>query len=491
MGLGLAAMATADDDSFGQLRTIMMQESAVAGEGAGLGIGMLLAGAGPSWRSATADEIAAQEMLSYAHSTRHDKVTRGVSMGLALMMYGQEEHATPLIEQMVRDSNYIIRYGAMFAVGMAFCGTANNGAVRRLLHIAVSDVSDDVRRAAVINLGFVMVNKPHKVPVVVSLLAKSYNPHVRYGAAMAVGIACAGSGSAEALRLLEPLCDDVESYVRQGALLGMAMVLQQVAEARNVAAKKLREKCLGIIEGKHHAMMEKMGAIMAVGILDAGGRNSVISLRSRAGFVKMPAVIGVALWLQYWYWYPLMHMLSLSMNATAVIGVNKDMKIPKGFQVTCEAPPSWFAYPEMMSELVEEKKERVKTVELSTTAKAKAKARAKKRAEEEAEKASGGDGADADMSGEGGESKGEGEEKGDGDAAAESDKKGEGAEKAAEAKKVANPGPFVIDSPARVTHLQQQYVTFEPLGRWVPVRQVSFFRLAEAPACIFPWVCRQ
>jgi len=35
---------------------------------------------------------------------------------------------------------------------------------------------------------------PEQCPSVVSLLAESYNPHVRYGAAMALGIACAGTG---------------------------------------------------------------------------------------------------------------------------------------------------------------------------------------------------------------------------------------------------------------------------------------------------------
>ena len=35
---------------------------------------------------------------------------------------------------------------------------------------------------------------PEQCPRVVSLLAESYNPHVRYGSTMAVGIACAGTG---------------------------------------------------------------------------------------------------------------------------------------------------------------------------------------------------------------------------------------------------------------------------------------------------------
>jgi len=42
------------------------------------------------------------------------------------------------------------RYGGMFTIALAYCATANNSAIRRLLHVAVSDVSDDVRRAAVL-----------------------------------------------------------------------------------------------------------------------------------------------------------------------------------------------------------------------------------------------------------------------------------------------------------------------------------------------------
>ena len=51
--------------------------------------------------------------------------------------------------------------------------------IGKLLHVAVSDVSDDVRRAAVTCLGFLLFRTPDVVPQLVSLLAESFNPHVR------------------------------------------------------------------------------------------------------------------------------------------------------------------------------------------------------------------------------------------------------------------------------------------------------------------------
>lgn len=70
-----------------------------------------------------------------------------------------------------------------------------------------------------------------QTPRIVSLLSESYNPHVRYGAALAVGISCAGTGLSEAISLLEPLTSDVVDFVRQGALIAMAMVMVQTSEA--------------------------------------------------------------------------------------------------------------------------------------------------------------------------------------------------------------------------------------------------------------------
>lgn len=42
-----------------------------------------------------------------------------------MLMLGKEENADGLIEQMVRSKDSIIRYGAMFGIGLAYCGTNN------------------------------------------------------------------------------------------------------------------------------------------------------------------------------------------------------------------------------------------------------------------------------------------------------------------------------------------------------------------------------
>ena len=78
----------------------------------------------------------------------------------------------------------------MFVIGMAYRGTANNSMIQKLLHFAVSDVSDDVRRAAVINLGFLLLSVPDQCPPIVALLSESYNAHVRYGGCPLPSTAC-------------------------------------------------------------------------------------------------------------------------------------------------------------------------------------------------------------------------------------------------------------------------------------------------------------
>jgi 26S proteasome regulatory subunit N2 len=47
-------------------------------------------------------------------------------------------------------------------------------------------------------------------------------------------------------------------------------------------------------------LTRSMGAIMASGLLDAGGRNATMGLKSRSGYFRRTAVVGLAVFVQYW-----------------------------------------------------------------------------------------------------------------------------------------------------------------------------------------------
>ncbi|GFR48946.1 hypothetical protein Agub_g10960, partial [Astrephomene gubernaculifera] len=450
LGLGLAALGTDDEEAVEDVKNVLYSDSAVAGEAAGLALGLLCCGSG--------GERVTAEALAYAHDTQHEKIIRGIALGLALMQYGREEAAEPLIEQMTRDADPIIRYGGMYVIGMAYRGTDNNGAVQKLLSFAVSDVADDVRRAAVLCLGFVLMNVPQQCPRIVALLAESFNPHVRYGAAMAVGLACGGTGLREAVGLLEPMLSDPVDFVRQGALIAMALVLMQQPEARVAPFRKRLDKFIG---EKHEEVMCKMGAIIAAGLLDAGGRNATLGLRSRSGYFRRTSVVGLAMFTQYWYWYPLLYFVSLAFQPSALIALNSDLKMPK-MTFACNCKPSTFAYPPPLTAEVKETKSKVPTAILSTTAKA-AERQRKKAAEKE--KAAGGAApGDAEAGKAAAESKpAEGGDKMDTDDAA--------AATAAAKKEPAEPSTHTLENPARVVPGQVRFVALPASGRWLPLRR--------------------
>lgn len=340
LGLGLATMASwdggdAENDYYEELKNTLVMDSAIASEAAGLGMGMVALGSGSS--------KVCEEMIAYARETEHEKITRGLAIGVALVCYGREDDATDTIKTMMEDKNPILRYGGMYAVALAYCGTADNKAIRLLLHSAVSDVDDDVRRAAVIALGFVLFRHAKMLPHIVGLLAESCHAHVRYGAAMAIGIACMGTGMPVAVNMLEKLTSDASDFVRQGALIGLSMVLMHHTEKRSPKSSEMRKTFEATWSAKLEDVITRFGAVVASGVMDTGGRNGVIALTSATGHPRMSAIVGLAIFTQFWYWYPLVHFIGLSIKPAALICLNRDLKMPK-LKVQCNADEELFAY---------------------------------------------------------------------------------------------------------------------------------------------------
>merc|ERR1719320_1432454 len=369
---------------------------------------------------------------------KSEKVIRGACVGLALCFFAQEELADEFILEAKVHRDFHVRYGACYAIGMAYACTASNRALRWLLDMAVSDVSDDVRRAATSNIGFVFANKPDQVPGLLRLLAKSFNPYVRYGSACAIAIACASTANKQAAKLLKLLSKDNVEYVRQGAHIATGILYMQRNETECPEVKEVLEEFMKVISNKRRSdKMARMGAILGSGLLDAGGRNLCISMVTPTGQKRMKAILGMVLFWQHWEWYPLIPMVSLCFKPTVTIGLDEDLEMPK-VELHCDCKPSRFAYPEKMKEEKAKKKKILKKAELSISAKAKA-----RQAKKQKEKAL----ADGDATMEDVDLKDKDEVK--------EDKKDE-----------PEPESYTVDLPCRVTRSQQDFVSLVPDSRY-------------------------
>ena len=107
-------MSTGRADLYEALKTNLFQDDAITGEAAAVAMGLVMLGSG--------DKKAIEDMVTYAHETQHEKILRGLAIGLALVMFGRLEEADPLILQLIDDKDPIMRRCAMYTIAMAFCG---------------------------------------------------------------------------------------------------------------------------------------------------------------------------------------------------------------------------------------------------------------------------------------------------------------------------------------------------------------------------------
>uniref|UniRef100_A0A915N686 26S proteasome non-ATPase regulatory subunit 1 n=1 Tax=Meloidogyne javanica TaxID=6303 RepID=A0A915N686_MELJA len=376
LGLGLAALGTRSVKIYEHLRECLYsQNEAVSGEGAGIAMGLVLAG--------SMNQSAFDEMRSYILDTQHDKIQRGLRTGIAMLAYGMLEKAEPWIEILESfHSESIMRQTAVCMIAMAYAGSGNAEVVKRLLEKVAADPSSDVKRFATIAIGFVLSGNPELCLSHTGMLFEHFNGHIRYGAAIALGIACAGSGYKESVSRLEPLLQAKENFVRQGALIALSFVLIQHTESTCSNVVEFRKTITKTITEKSEDTITKFGAIVAQGILDAGGRNVTLSLHNRDGQPDMPSVLGTFVFLQHWYWHSLTHFISLAFQPTCLIGLNKGLKMPK-IVFRCNTKASYFAYPPPLEDKKKVEVEKVEVAVLSTTNKKKG---GEKKKEQEPEK---------------------------------------------------------------------------------------------------------
>ncbi|KAI3404057.2 RPN2 [Candida oxycetoniae] len=462
LGAGVAGMGSKSEELYESLKVVLYSDSAISSQAAAYGMGLVKLGSG--------DEAATHDMLTYALETQHENIIRALSIGIALLQYGRESKASYIIDDLMSQESSILRYGGAFTIGLAFAGTASETAIKKLLHYAVSDPSDDVRRASVLNLGFVLIRDYTAAPQLVSLLSQSHNPHVRYGTALALGISCVGRAYAPAIEVIESLTKDPVDFVRQGAMMATAMILIEQNEFIYPKVKEFTTQYADTIKNKHEDALAKFGATLAQGIIDAGGRNVTINVENAStSTLNTRAIVGLAIFVQSWYWFPLAHFLSLSFTPTSIIGVRgEDLKIPK-FELNCHTNPEYFQYPPKVEESKEKQPDKLATAVLSTTVKAKNRAKKKQSKKDE-------DKMDIDKEKKKEENK-PNEEKKTGDKKIDKDESKDDKKESLHQQSQQpvtvryTKTPYKIENLSRVLPQQAPYVSFIKDDRFIPVRK--------------------
>jgi 26S proteasome regulatory subunit N2 len=316
LGLGLIKLGSHDEEAYQLVQGVLNDQDPVAGEAAAYAAGLIMLGRGPS------DEF--HRLMEIAAENKHEKITRGTAMGMAFMMYGRESEADATFAALVKDRIPLLRECAAWMFALAYVGTASNVALKSLLNLAIADVNPDVRRAAVIAIGFVLSKNPKEIPSILNLMAKSYNPHVRNGAALAIGIACAGTGMQEAIDIVKPLLEDTDKFVRQSATIGMGMLLQQQADNSLPYCKDFRA-FLRKRMTKRTNEVDFFGIALGYGLLNAGGRNVVVSCNSLGGENSILSTVGLAMFCNYFYSFHFTLTITLAFHPMGLIGLDENL----------------------------------------------------------------------------------------------------------------------------------------------------------------------
>ena len=337
LSLGLITLGSQDFKYYNQALKVIKENQPESGEAAGYAMGMIMLGIGDTEvydQETMVKKSVTEELFKIADTTENDSVISGAGMGLALMYYGLEQQAETIITKLLASPKPLLRESAAWITALAYIGKSSSVAIERLISMANLDPNPNVKRTAAIGIGFIMSKDPASIPEKVIDLTRSDHPYVRNGAALALGIACAGTGISEVISILNPLLQDPEDIVKQSARISIAMVLQQTDETQTY--KDFKNDINQLFTNPQDDE-EIFNACLAYGILIAGGCNTVISCNSLRGENNVLSTIGIALFCSYIYRPTNALMLLLALHPTVIIGLDKDLNIPN-WQVSSKEP---------------------------------------------------------------------------------------------------------------------------------------------------------
>lgn len=91
-------------------------------------------------------------------------------------------------------------------------------------------------------------------------------------------------------------------------------------------------------------VLRRQGALLGAGLLDAGGRNLMLQLRSPLHCMRREATVCCVIATQMWEWYPLFHLIAKALTPSALFAVDLSLAPPASFSLCCKTDPALFDY---------------------------------------------------------------------------------------------------------------------------------------------------
>jgi len=316
LGLGCQYVNSSNSNtSIDRIKHLLYLDSATIGESSGICLGMI--------KYQSKDESLLLELRDYLRETQHEKIQRGLAIGIGLI---GSNSSSSSYNDMIKSEISIERYAGVLGLGVGNSNSSSsqntNTTLQSLLHTIVSDSDDDVRRIATICVGLVLRNQIDHLLITMKLLIDSYNPSVRYGACIALSVGVISNRDTihmkEILSLLEKTLSDSVDFVRQGAFIAIGIVCQLGCDENSL---RLRQLAIDAIKKKHEDHLVKLGACICIGFMDMAGRNGIVSIDSDEG------LIGFVLFLHYWWWFPLLQMIYMCVDVQMVVLIDEDGRL--------------------------------------------------------------------------------------------------------------------------------------------------------------------
>ena len=118
---------------------------------------------------------------------------------------------------------------------------------------------------------------------------------------------------------------------------------KQVGEYRAKVMKTLKNEGFAGAR-REDTVLRRQGALLGSGLLDAGGRNLALQLRSPLHCMRREATVCCFVACQLWEWYPLFNLVVKALTPSALLAVDSSLQLPRAFTMHCAASPALFEY---------------------------------------------------------------------------------------------------------------------------------------------------